>query len=162
MLSETEYGDPQRLNLFREEFPLHPVFERTETPPAKTLDYKASFHILDNHSQGDTDEDNDFFVVQQPPRFNLTDVMGHFETDLRGNFVLVKRQGMTLDPQGKEVLEEYLVDALGRRVNRRGYLVDTKGNIVSKFGDLVVTSDLVDPETDDIPAELFAELFIPK
>jgi hypothetical protein len=62
-LSETEYGDPQRLNLFREEFPLHPVLERTETPPAKTLDYKASFHILDHHSQGDTDEDNDFFVV---------------------------------------------------------------------------------------------------
>jgi hypothetical protein len=88
--------------------------------------------------------------------------MGHFETDLRGNFVLVKRQGMTLDATGKEVLEEYLVDALGRRVNRRGYLVDTRGNIVSKFGDLVVTADLVDPETDDIPAELFAELFIPK
>ena len=40
--------------------------------------------------------------------------MGHFETDLRGNFVLVKKQE----------LEEYLVDALGRRVNRRGYLVD--------------------------------------
>ncbi len=88
--------------------------------------------------------------------------MGHFETDLRGNFVLVKRQGMGMDGNGKEVMEEYLVDALGRRVNKRGYLVDTKGNIVSKFGDLVVTADLVDPETHDIPAELFAELFIPK
>ena len=64
--------------------------------------------------------------MQQPPRHNLTDVMGHFETDLRGNFVLVKKQGLTL-PQGdsmKQELEEYLVDALGRRVNRRGYLVD--------------------------------------
>jgi len=67
--------------------------------------------------------------------------MGHFETDLRGNFVLVKRQGMVLDPAtSKEVLEEYLVDALGRRVNRRGYLVDVQGNIVSKFGDLVVAA----------------------
>ncbi len=117
---------------------------------------------MDHH--GNTDEtDEDLFVVQQPPKFNLTDVMGHFETDLRGNFVLVKRQGMRLDETtGKDVLEEYLVDALGRRVNRRGYLVDVIGNIVSKFGDLVVTSDLVDPMTDDIPAELFAELFIPK
>jgi hypothetical protein len=33
---------------------------------------------------------------------------------------------------------------------------------VSKFGDLVVSKELVDPLTDDIPAELFAELFIPK
>ena len=140
MLSETEYGDPERLNQFREEFPLHPVIERTETPPAKTLDYQASFHILDNQKSEDTEGDN-FFVVQQPPKFNLTDVMGHFETDLRGNFVLVKRQGMVLDPAtSKEVLEEYLVDALGRRVNRRGYLVDVQGNIVSKFGDLVVAA----------------------
>lgn len=36
------------------------------------------------------------------------------------------------------------------------------GNIISKFAEIVVTRDLVDPETDDIPAELFAELFIPK
>jgi hypothetical protein len=33
---------------------------------------------------------------------------------------------------------------------------------VSKFGDLVVKRDIVDSATDDIPAELFAELFIPK
>lgn len=63
VLSETEYGDPERLNQFREEFPLHPPIVRTETPPAKTLDYKASFHILDNQSQ-DSDEGDDFFIVQ--------------------------------------------------------------------------------------------------
>ena len=33
---------------------------------------------------------------------------------------------------------------------------------MTKFGDLVVSKDLVDPISDDIPAELFAELFIPK
>ncbi len=51
LISETEYGDPQRLNLFREEFPMPGT--HMDTPPiieeAKTLDYKASFHILDNN-----------------------------------------------------------------------------------------------------------------
>jgi hypothetical protein len=62
---------------------------------------------------------------------NLTDVMGHFETDLEGNFVLVKR---TSAVNGEEVL----VDALGRKVNQRGYLIDDAENIVNKFGELVV------------------------
>jgi hypothetical protein len=84
--------------------------------------------------------------------------MGHFETDLRGNFVLIKKTVPTIEGG----LEDFLVDALGRRVNRRGYLIDEKGNIISKYGEIVVIKDLIDPETDDIPAELFAELFIPK
>ena len=86
---------------------------------------------------------------------NLTDVMGHFETDLEGNFVLVKRTSAVTG-------EEVLVDALGRKVNQRGYLIDDAENIVNKFGELVVQRDELDSETGDIPADLFADLFIPR
>lgn len=94
--------------------------------------------------------------MQKPPKYNLTDVMGHFETDLQGNFVLVKRD--RADILGKE----YLIDALGRRVNVRGYLIDEYGNIVNKFGDIVVPHAQLDKDTQDIPADLFQDLFIPK
>jgi hypothetical protein len=70
-------------------------------------------------------------VLQKPARFNLSDVMGHFETDAYGNMVIVKKTttgGLT--PRGDE-----LVDALGRRVNKRGYLIDNEGNVVNKFGE---------------------------
>lgn len=89
-------------------------------------------------------------MLQKPARFNLSDVMGHFETDSFGNMVIVK-QGLT----------DTLVDALGRKVNKRGYLIDERGNIISKFGEIVVPKPDIDPVTEDIPAELFRELFIP-
>ncbi len=94
--------------------------------------------------------------MQKPPKYNLTDVMGHFETDMQGNFVIVKRDRADM------VGQEYLIDALGRRVNMRGYLVDEYGNIVNKFGDIVVPNLQLDKETQDIPADLFQDLFIPK
>jgi hypothetical protein len=48
---------------------------------SKTLDYKASFHILDPNPQGIDSEDAQTnkvgdFLMQNPPKFNLTDVMG--------------------------------------------------------------------------------------
>jgi hypothetical protein len=98
------------------------------------------------------------YLLQKPPRYNLTDVMGHFETDAKRNFIIVKRQ--LRGSNDKNV--EYLMDALGRRVNRRGYLVDEVGNVVNKFGEIVVQRTDLDPRTDDIPAEIFKELFIPK
>ena len=69
--------------------------------------------------------------MQKPPKHNLTDVMGHFETDLEGNFILVKCPAP--NSQG-----QWLIDALGRRVNQRGYLIDDDDNIVNKYGELVI------------------------
>ena len=40
-----------------------------------------------------------------------------------------------LSPDGKT---EWLVDAMGRRVNRQGYLVDDNDNIVNKFGQMII------------------------
>ena len=93
--------------------------------------------------------------MQRPPRHNLIDVMGHFETDLEGNFILLKR----LAPNGRD---QWVVDALGRRVNKRGYLVDDDENIVNKYGELVLQRDDLDSLSGDIPADVFADLFIPK
>lgn len=81
--------------------------------------------------------------------------MGHFETDLEGNFVLIKK----LSPDGRT---EWLVDALGRRVNRRGYLIDDENNIVNKFGEMIIQKDDLDSNSGDIPADVFADLFIPR
>lgn len=85
--------------------------------------------------------------------------MGHFETDKRGNMIIIKR---TKVEDASIVHGEVLIDALGRRVNKRGYLVDEARNIVSKFGEIVVAHELLDPLTHDIPPHLFQELFIPK
>lgn len=75
--------------------------------------------------------------------------------------VIVKKapQPGKFTPRGTSV--DVLVDALSRRVNKRGYLVDEKGNIVSKFGEVVVAKEDLDPVTEDIPADIFRELFIP-
>lgn len=131
LISETDYGDPQRLFDFREE-----LEGRFNDDPARsrTLDYKASFHILDPNPLGisqselealDAATQAGAYLLQRPPRHALTDVMGHFETDLEGNFILVK-------------YNDFLVDALGRRVNQRGYLIDEDGNIVNKYGDKLI------------------------
>jgi hypothetical protein len=85
--------------------------------------------------------------------------MGHFETDQRGNMIIIKRTKLE---DASIVHGEVLIDALGRRVNKRGYLIDEARNIVSKFGELVVAYELLDPFTHDIPPQLFQELFIPK
>lgn len=85
--------------------------------------------------------------------------MGHFETDPQGNMVIVKKSQTS---NGLTPRSELLVDALSRKVNRRGYLVDEKGNVVSKFGEIVVLKEDLDPITDDIPPHLFRELFIPQ
>ena len=54
------------------------------------------------------------------------------------------------------------MEALGRRVNKRGYLVDDEDNIVNKYGELVLQREDLDSSSGDIPADVFADLFIPK
>lgn len=49
LISETDYGDPQRLLDFREELD---GLLNDDAARSKTLDYKASFHILDPNPMG--------------------------------------------------------------------------------------------------------------
>jgi len=56
------------------------------------------------------------------PDFELADIMGEFEIDDLGNFIILRGE------QGE------LLDKRERRVNRRGYLVDRFGNVINKEG----------------------------
>ena len=72
------------------------------------------------------------------PDFELSDIIGEFEIDDLGNFIIVREGGM-------------LMDKYDRRVNRRGYLIDRHGNVINKQGQVIFKA--VELEDDDeIPA----------
>ena len=165
VMSEDDYPNAAMLTDFRGEFDamLQKIIE-DDMNRTKTLQYNASMHILDGHREGSDFEDEtrrgDGLVVwQRPARHNLVDVMGHFETDNYGNMLIVRKSVIISGVGGSP--REVLVDALGRRVNKRGYLVDENANVINKFGEKVVRKDELDPLTDDIPPPLFQALFIP-
>lgn len=58
----------------------------------------------------------------ETPEFELTDIMGEFEIDDLGNFIILRGE------KGE------LLDKRERRVNRRGYLIDRFGNVINKNG----------------------------
>jgi hypothetical protein len=60
--------------------------------------------------------------VGGPPDFELTDIMGEFEIDDLGNFIILRGE------KGE------LLDKRERRVNRRGYMVDRFGNVINRTG----------------------------
>ena len=133
VLSEEDYADPSRLQDFRDEFDemLRKIIE-DDLNRTKTLDYNASFHIYDKERSSDSEFDQptgrgekkveEIVVLQKPPKYNLADIMGHFETDAYGKSLIV-RQSIIISGLGTSP-REVLIDALGRRVNKVGYLVD--------------------------------------
>lgn len=60
--------------------------------------------------------------TKEIPEFELADIMGDFEIDDLGNFIILRGE------KGE------LLDRKERRVNRRGYLIDRFGNIINKTG----------------------------
>ena len=78
-------------------------------------------------------------VKQKVPDFELEDIMGEFEIDDLGNFII------TRGPNGE------LMDKRDRRVNRRGYLVDRFGNVINRQGDIIFKAVELDVD-DEIPA----------
>jgi hypothetical protein len=60
--------------------------------------------------------------TKEIPDFELADIMGDFEIDDLGNFIILRGE------KGE------LLDKKERRVNRRGYLIDRFGNIINKQG----------------------------
>lgn len=73
------------------------------------------------------------------PDFELADIMGDFEIDDLGNFIILRGE------KGE------LLDKKERRVNRRGYLIDRFGNIINKMGQVIFKAVELDSD-DEIPA----------
>lgn len=77
--------------------------------------------------------------TKEIPDFELADVMGDFEIDDLGNFIILRGE------KGE------LLDKKERRVNRRGYLIDRFGNIINKQGQIIFKAVELDSD-DEIPA----------
>jgi hypothetical protein len=60
--------------------------------------------------------------AKEIPDFELADIMGEFEIDDLGNFIILRGD------KGE------LLDKKERRVNRRGYLIDRFGNVINSKG----------------------------
>ena len=73
------------------------------------------------------------------PDFAIEDIMGEFDVDDQGNFVLFRN-----DENGD------LEDRNRKRVNRRGYLVDKYNNVVDKYGNLIFKEKELDSD-EEIP-----------
>lgn len=73
------------------------------------------------------------------PDFELQDIMGEFEIDDLGNFIILRGE------RGE------LLDKKERRVNRRGYLIDRFGNVINKNGQIIFKAVELDSD-DEIPA----------
>jgi hypothetical protein len=77
---------------------------------------------------------------EEDPDFDLQDIMGEFDVDDLGNFIIVRKAN-----------SHDLLDRRGRKVNRRGYLVDRDGNVVNQKNCMIFKQIELDSE-DEIPA----------
>jgi hypothetical protein len=82
-------------------------------------------------------------VAREQPEltdYELTDIMGDFEIDDLGNFIIIRAAGST-----------DLLYKRGRKVNRRGYLIDRFGNVINQRGNVIFKAMELDLD-DEIPA----------
>ena len=80
---------------------------------------------------------------QSMPDFELEEIMGEFDLDDEGNYIIME------GPAG-------LVDKMDRPVNRRGYLSDVRGNVITHQGRVVFKAKELDSD-DEIPAKFVFE-----
>lgn len=77
------------------------------------------------------------------PEFELEEIMGEFDLDDEGNYIIME------GPNG-------LIDKNDRPVNRRGYLSDPRGNVITRLGRVVFKAKDLDSD-DEIPAKFVFE-----
>jgi hypothetical protein len=82
--------------------------------------------------------------MKQLPMFNIEDIVGNFDIDEEGNYMIISNGE---DQRGNMILE----DMDGLRVNRRGYLINNQGEVVLKDGTVIFRAEEVD-EDGEIPA----------
>ena len=80
-----------------------------------------------------------FKAKKEIPDFELADIMGEFEIDDLGNFIIMRGD------------DGELLDKRERSVNRRGYLVDRFGNVINNQGNIIFKAVELDVD-DEIPA----------
>ena len=80
-----------------------------------------------------------FKPKKEIPDFELADIMGDFEIDDLGNYIIMRGENGEL------------LDSRERLVNRRGYLVDRFGNVISIHGAVIFKKIELDFD-DEIPA----------
>ena len=81
------------------------------------------------------------FANGRRPSFELADIMGEFEIDDAGNYIILRGAG------------GLLLDKNGRPVNRRGYLIDKHANVINRRGEMIFKQIELDSD-DEIPAPL--------
>lgn len=77
--------------------------------------------------------------MKDVPDFELQEIIGEFELDDLGNFIIQRGEAGEL------------LDKLERRVNRRGYLIDRFGNVINKNGQIIFKQVELNSD-DEIPA----------
>lgn len=75
------------------------------------------------------------------PDFELSDIMGKFDIDDSGNYIILRGD------------DAKLFDKDGREVNRRGYLIDILGNIINRKNELIFHAGELDSD-EEIPAPI--------
>ena len=80
-----------------------------------------------------------FKAKKEIPDFELADIMGEFEIDDLGNFIIMRGENGEL------------LDQKERTVNRRGYLIDRFGNVINTNGNVIFRAVELDVD-DEIPA----------
>lgn len=80
-----------------------------------------------------------FKAKKEIPDFDQADIMGDFEIDDLGNYIIMSGENGEL------------LDKMDRMVNRRGYLIDRFGNVINRMGDIIFKVVELDVD-DEIPA----------
>jgi hypothetical protein len=75
--------------------------------------------------------------LKEIPEFELEDILGDFDVDENGNYIMQSINGNLLDKNGS-------------RVNQKGYLIDENGNIINRQGQIIFYADEID-ESGEIP-----------
>lgn len=81
--------------------------------------------------------------LRDVPDFELEDILGEFDVDENGNFIIKLENNIQVDNNGK-------------KVNGKGYLIDDAGNIINKWGKIIFYADEIG-EDGEIPAPFVYE-----
>lgn len=104
------------------------------------------FDVIDNLSESSVFKEKkklDAERLKEIPEFELEDILGQFDVDENGNFIIKTVNGQ-------------LVDNNNKRVNQKGYLIDVNKNIINKKGEIIFYAEEIDDE-GEIPAPFVYE-----